>query len=424
MKKGYFCGILAMLFVFFPLVSIQAEQNEIRVGISCPLSGSYGEMGRVFSEGWSVYFQKINDQGGILGKKIRWKILDDSFSLEKVRKNLEYFLYDWHADILAGFFGLLPVMEVVDYLERNKVNKLFVFPMTGTPFIKENIRDRLYSIDPLFNDEVRILLDYFLSTKDVSSWAIVYREDPSILVVRDMIAKELARMGIRASMVEVGDQGQVASLLGNPPDVLILVLPTEDGYDFLKKLVEKVNGSILPDVVAISSVFPCSYIKKISFLMPEGKFYFLQTVPHPLDTEYPVVKEYLEDLKKYGRTKPCFISLHGYISAKLLCEMLKMSNGRAEVEAIDNAVLGRPITHIGVRKALRFSQWIHRVPVGVGLFVVEDKGPKIREILWEDFTHKRCGSQRVFFGGKKTTVSKKDDKISVSVKIQKVTPVD
>jgi len=69
-----------------------ASDSEIKVGQTMPYSGpasAYGTIGKVEA----AYFAKINEEGGINGRKINLISLDDSYSpprtVEQIRKLVE-----------------------------------------------------------------------------------------------------------------------------------------------------------------------------------------------------------------------------------------------------------------------------------------------------------------------------------------------
>src|SRR5712691_8932540 len=69
-----------------------ATDTEIKIGQTMPYSGpasAYGTIGRVEA----AYFQKVNDEGGINGRKVKLISLDDGYSppktVEMTRKLVE-----------------------------------------------------------------------------------------------------------------------------------------------------------------------------------------------------------------------------------------------------------------------------------------------------------------------------------------------
>jgi branched-chain amino acid transport system substrate-binding protein len=102
-----------------------AAETTIKLGNTAPYSGpasAYGTIAR--AEG--AYFQMLNDQGGINGRKIEFLTLDDAYSpaktVEQTRKLVE------QDEVLAMFssVGTGPNISVQKYLNIKHVPQLFV----------------------------------------------------------------------------------------------------------------------------------------------------------------------------------------------------------------------------------------------------------------------------------------------------------
>ncbi len=390
--------LLLLVFLSLSLPLYSSDKASIKVGISCDLSDRYGEVGKAYLAGWQTYFKKINkERGGLDGKKIIWKVLDDRSNPERAVKNTEELLA-WGADVLAGYVGPDCTSSVVDYIEENKKEINLFFPLNGGKFIKENLRNRLYSIDPLFSDESDLLFSYFVTEQRSDNWGIVYDDSYSAQYVKQVLEERLSEYALRPILVDINNDMAVTQLIEFWPDVIVVVLDPDSTYNFVKRLVDNIDAKKMPSVVIVSSAFSCENIRKISDVMPPGKFFFVQTTPYPQDRDYPLIREYLDALKKYtSETKPCFISLHGYIAAKIMCNILAKSGDTSVysvsqiAESIDNDV--------GIGKDIRFTSVIHRIPIGVGLFQIIGKSPEIREVLWESFSHRNCDVGKEFRQG-------------------------
>ena len=99
--------------------------SEIRIGNTNPYSGpasAYGTIGKVIG----AYFKKVNEEGGINGRKVNFVTLDDGYSppktVEMVRRLVEQ-------DLVAFVFQTLgtPTNSAIHkYLNQQKVPHLFV----------------------------------------------------------------------------------------------------------------------------------------------------------------------------------------------------------------------------------------------------------------------------------------------------------
>src|SRR5256885_12077534 len=99
--------------------------NEIKLGHTNPYSGPLSAYG-VIGKGITAFWQMVNDQGGINGRKINFITYDDGFqppkTVEMVRKLVE-------DDQVFAIYQLLgtPTNTVVQkYLNQKKVPQLFV----------------------------------------------------------------------------------------------------------------------------------------------------------------------------------------------------------------------------------------------------------------------------------------------------------
>ena len=102
-----------------------ATDTEIKIGQTMPYSGpasAYGTIGRVET----AYFQKVNDEGGVNGRKLKLLSLDDGYSppktVEMTRKLVE------QDEVLFIFqpLGTAANSAIHKYLNTKKVPHLFV----------------------------------------------------------------------------------------------------------------------------------------------------------------------------------------------------------------------------------------------------------------------------------------------------------
>lgn len=103
--------------------------TEIRLGATGPLSGIAGFLGEEAFGAIDSYFQLINSQGGINGRKLRLITYDDRFDPSQTLANVRRL---WEQDKVAGVF-LAFGDPVADYVTRNKIPTV-VFGVTPKSF--------------------------------------------------------------------------------------------------------------------------------------------------------------------------------------------------------------------------------------------------------------------------------------------------
>ena len=103
----------------------QAAKDDIRIGQTLPYSGplsAFGVIGRVEQ----AMFDKVNAEGGINGRKIRFISLDDAYSPPKTVEHTRKLVESDEVALLFGSLGTATNGAVHRYLNSRKVPQLFV----------------------------------------------------------------------------------------------------------------------------------------------------------------------------------------------------------------------------------------------------------------------------------------------------------
>ena len=152
-----------------------ATDTEIKIGNIMPYSGpasAYGIIGKTEA----AYFQMVNDQGGINGRKINLISVDDAYTpsktVEQARKLVE------QDEVLAIFLpiGTAHNVAIQKYLNAKKVPQLFV----ATGAAKWNDPKHFpwtMGWQPNYQDEARIYAKYLLKEKPDAKVAVLYQND-------------------------------------------------------------------------------------------------------------------------------------------------------------------------------------------------------------------------------------------------------
>jgi branched-chain amino acid transport system substrate-binding protein len=152
-----------------------ADDKEIRIGNTMPYSGpasAYGTIGKVAA----AYFDKINAEGGINGRKIKFLSLDDGYSppktVEQVRKLVE------QDEVLLVYnpLGTPTNMAIHKYMNQKKVPQLFV-ATGGTMWGDPKSYPWTMGWQPNYQAEGKIYAAHLLETKPNGKVAILYQND-------------------------------------------------------------------------------------------------------------------------------------------------------------------------------------------------------------------------------------------------------
>src|SRR5207244_12514691 len=82
-------------------------QPPIKIGISLSLSGDFSADGKAFEQGYQLWADTVNKNGGILGRQVQLDILSDASSTMKLVLNYQKFITVNHDDLVLGPFSTL-----------------------------------------------------------------------------------------------------------------------------------------------------------------------------------------------------------------------------------------------------------------------------------------------------------------------------
>lgn len=152
-----------------------ASDKEIVIGDTKPYSGpasAYGTIGKAIA----AYFDKVNAEGGINGRKVRYISLDDGYNpaktVEQVRKLVE------EEEVLFVFnpLGTPSNTAIHKYMNQKKVPQLFV--ATGaTKWGDPKNFPWTMGWQPNYQGEAKIYAAHILETKPDAKIAVLYQND-------------------------------------------------------------------------------------------------------------------------------------------------------------------------------------------------------------------------------------------------------
>ena len=80
-------------------------QGPIKIGISLSLSGDFSDPGKAVKKGYDLWAAYVNAHGGILGRQVQLKIVDDASSPTQVVTNYQALITRDQVDLVFGPFS-------------------------------------------------------------------------------------------------------------------------------------------------------------------------------------------------------------------------------------------------------------------------------------------------------------------------------
>lgn len=152
-----------------------ATDTDIKIGNIMPYSGpasAYGIIGRVEA----AYFRKMNDEGGINGRKINFISYDDSYSPPKTVEQARKLVESDGVLLIFNSLGTPTNSAIQHYMNQKKVPQLFV--ATGaTKWADPEHFPWTMGWQPSYQTEARIYARYIMQQKPNAKIAVLYQND-------------------------------------------------------------------------------------------------------------------------------------------------------------------------------------------------------------------------------------------------------
>jgi ABC-type branched-subunit amino acid transport system substrate-binding protein len=305
-------GVAAGLGLALALCAASAQKNygpgvtdaEIKLGQTMPYSGPASSLG---AQGLtdSAYFARVNEQGGVNGRKVKLVSLDDAYSppktVEQTRRLIE------QEQVLAVYHSLGTPTNSASYryVNAQKVPQLFI--VTGA----EKFRDPVHapwtvSIVPSLSSEGRALARYVVSNAAQARIGVLYQNDDfgheMLKGFKQGLGASAARMIVAEASYEVTDptiDSQIVSLKAAGADTLMLFAVPRFSAQALKKTAALEWRPLR--FVAAPSANATSVMKPVGPTISTGVM-AVRFLKDPSDSSWsndPGMREYLAFMQRY-----------------------------------------------------------------------------------------------------------------------------
>jgi branched-chain amino acid transport system substrate-binding protein len=214
--------------------------TEIKIGQTIPYSGTlsvYGVTGRTDA----TYFEMINNEGGVNGRKITLISLDDAYSPPKTVEQTRRLVEQEQVAFIFGSIGTPTNAAVRQYLNDNKVPQLFL-ESGSSLFSDPQHFPWTMGYLPAYQTEAHIYAKHILATKPDAKIAILYQNDSFgkdyLVGFKEMLGPDRASMIVKEASYETTEptiDSQVVTLQGSGADVLLIAAVAKFAAQAIRK---------------------------------------------------------------------------------------------------------------------------------------------------------------------------------------------
>ena len=313
-------------------------ETSIKIGSSYPFSGPASAYS-VIPKAINGHFKKVNEAGGVNGRKIEFVTYDDGYEPQRALTNARRLVEQDKVFALFNPLGTANNVAMWDYLNQKKVPQLFV--ATGSSVFGADVAKHPYTIgwQPSYQTESKVYAEYLKTAKPNAKVAVLYQNDG---FGKDLLSGFTA--GIEGSQIKVVAQETYEA---TDPTVAPQVKKlAASGADVFLDITTPKAGAQAIGTVAQTSWKPLHILNSVAasktqVLQPVGFQYaqgivtasYTKAADDPQWKDDPAMQGFLADLKKYAPEADPEdpYSVYGWVVAETMVETLKkMSEPKRE----------------------------------------------------------------------------------------------
>ncbi len=331
LSKGISAVALALLLALTAPAAANGEEQgvtdrEIIIGMSNALTGPASALGSGVKAGAMAYFKKINDGGGVNGRKIKVISYDDGYEPKRTVDNTNRLITEDKVFALFGYVGTPTSTAVLPILNKEKI--LYWAPFTGAEFLRMPVTKNIFNVRGSYFDEAEMQVKYLTDKLGKKKIGVFIQNDAYGLAVKGGVVKAMKKRGLEIAgegtyerNTENVDAG-LSTLKNYNPEAVIMVGTYKAMAAFIKKA--KAQG-FNPVFLNVSFVGTAALVRELSG-SGDGVI-ITEVMPSPHDSSMSIVHQYQKDMKAAGHADLDYTDLEGYVDAVAFVEVLKKVNG-------------------------------------------------------------------------------------------------
>src|SRR5690348_14039027 len=150
------------------------SDNEIVLGQSAALTGPAAQLGKDMRDGAVLYFEHVNSHGGVNGRRVVLKSLDDGYEGKRAAENTKKLINDERVFALFGYVGTPTSAASMPIFTQAKVP--FVGAFTGAELLRNPVNPFVFNVRASYFDETEAIVNH-LTAMSIDKIAIFYQDD-------------------------------------------------------------------------------------------------------------------------------------------------------------------------------------------------------------------------------------------------------
>ncbi len=309
--------------------------TAVVLGQSAPFSGAAEQLGLQFHLGAQLFFEQVNAKGGIQGRRIELRRLDDGYEPEKCAANTRQFIGEGVFS-LFGYIGTPTSVVALPLATEAKVP--FFAPFTGAEVLRDPFNRYAIHVRASYFDETAAIVRQ-LTQVGIKRISVFYQNDAygkagleGVTRALKALSLEPASTGtVERNTVDVAES--VKSIMAARPEAIVQISAYKSCAAFIRESRKAGYAGNLYNV---------SFVGTQALLDELGKdargVAVSQVMPFPYSPVTQISGEYLTAVRaKQGRA-PNYSGIEGFVAAKVFCEALNRAGRGVTRESFITAI--------------------------------------------------------------------------------------
>jgi branched-chain amino acid transport system substrate-binding protein len=322
-----------------------AQERPLVLGQSAPTTGPAAQLGLQMNHGAKLFFDQFNAQGGLGGRPVEIRLLDDGYEPDRCKANTERFIKD-EVFALLGYVGTPTGLAALPLVNQARIP--FFGPFTGAQALRDPLSKWVFHVRASYFDETALIVRQ-LTSLGLKKIAVFRQNDSYGQAGLDGVLRALSAQGLTPIAVGTVERNSVdvaaavKAIVPKEPHAVVQISAYKSCAAFVREARKVGYGGTFHNVSFVGSQALADE------LGPEGRGVTIsQVMPHPTSTTTAIAREYLDALKRSGSSNaPNYSSIEGYIAARVFAEGLRRAPRNLSRDALVTALEGIPRLDLG-----------------------------------------------------------------------------
>jgi branched-chain amino acid transport system substrate-binding protein len=311
------------------------SDTRIVLGQSAPFSGAAEQLGVQFYLGAQLFFDALNARGGVNGRTIEIRRLDDGYEPERCAANTRQLIGDG-VFALFGYIGTPTSLAALPMATESKVP--FFAPFTGAEALRAPFNRYAIHVRASYFEETAAIVRQVTGT-GIKKVSVFYQNDAYGKTGLEGVSRALKELNLEPASTGTVERNSVDvakaldDILAARPEAIVQIGAYKACATFIRQARQKGY---------VGNFYNVSFVGTQALLDELGAsargVVVSQVMPFPYSPVTPIASEYLAAVRTKQGLSPNYSGIEGFVAAKVFTEAARKAGRNLSREGFIGAV--------------------------------------------------------------------------------------